>query len=148
MCDSHSGEALIEHKQNAEKAFESQRQDKMLTEADSNVCVITFDLQKTLPLPKTSTSVAFYLRQLWIYNLGVHLTAKNRSEAHFPIWTEADGGRGCCEVASSLLTVFDSAGVADGSNLVAWSDSCSGQIKTFILFVMAISHKVESFFYD
>jgi len=65
------------------------------TEAGQTACpfqwydtfMITFDLQKTLPLPKLSTNVAPYLRQLWLYNLGIHLTCKDRSQPYFNIWT-------------------------------------------------------------
>ena len=49
---------------------------------------ITFDLQKTLPLPKLSTSVAFYFWQVWLYNLGIHLTMKREEKAYMQIWTE------------------------------------------------------------
>jgi len=37
-------------------------------ESTEDVFTITFDLQKTLPLPKL-TSVAFYLWQIWLYNV-------------------------------------------------------------------------------
>ena len=62
------------HKLQADKAFEQETKDKNFAKHNENVFFITFDLQKTLPLPKLSTGVAFYLRQLWLYNLGVHLT--------------------------------------------------------------------------
>ena len=116
-CDFKSHD-ITEHTMKAETAFEAQ-----LAE---NVAVITFDLQEILPLPKLSTSVGFYLRQIWLYNLGVH---KSRSEAYFQIWTEADGGRGCSEVGSALLAFFDCAGTAEGrpSHLIPWSDSCDRQ---------------------
>lgn len=120
-CDFKSHD-ITEHTMKAETAFEAQ-----LAE---NVAVITFDLQEILPLPKLSTSVGFYLRQIWLYNLGVH---KSRSEAYFQIWTEADGGRGCSEVGSALLAFFDCAGTAEGrpSHLIPWSDSCDRQTTNF-----------------
>jgi len=36
--------------------------------------LITFDLQQTHPLPKLSTSKAYYLCQIWLYNLGWWVT--------------------------------------------------------------------------
>ena len=41
------------------------------SEARSNddLLVFTFDMEITQPLPKINTSVVFYKRQLWIYNV-------------------------------------------------------------------------------
>lgn len=53
-------------------AFATQKADRELSRSNSHTVFCTFDLQKTLPLP---TNVAFYLRQGWLYNLGVHSEA-------------------------------------------------------------------------
>jgi len=60
-------------------------------ECKQYVHFVTSDLQKTLPLPKLSTSTAFYLRQMWLYNLGVHLVSDKESRGYFQIWTEIEG---------------------------------------------------------
>jgi len=52
--------------QRLEAAFEQQRHDKVFAKAESKVHYITFDLEKTIPLPKLSVSTAFYLRQLQV----------------------------------------------------------------------------------
>lgn len=75
-------------------------------------------MQKTLPLPKLSTSAAFYLRQLWLYNLGIHLVKKDDSRAYFQIWTEDEGQRGCEEVGSGLLAFVEAANLR-GKQLIA-----------------------------
>lgn len=48
---------------------------KLLSDAKKNsksptyeYCVITYDLQQAMPLPKIPTEKVFYLRQLWVYN--------------------------------------------------------------------------------
>ena len=106
--------------------------DRRLAAEDDSAAYMTFDMQKTLPLPKLSTSIAFYLRQLWLYNVGIHLVTKTGSQAYFNIWTEDVAGRGSDEVGSTLLAFFDAAPIT-ASRLVAWSDSCAGQNKNFYI---------------
>jgi len=121
VCDASNKTAHTAHKQLAEQAFEAQKQDRLHAQFSDDTFMIIFDLQKTLPLPKLSTSIAFYLRQIWLYNLGIHLTCKDQSQPYFSIWTEADGSRGCSEVASCILAFVDSANIPHGSHLIAWS---------------------------
>jgi len=129
-CD--SGVESQEHKHRANLAFEMQKRDKEKAANDIQHKFITFDLQKTLPLPKLSTSVAFYLRQLWLYNLGVHLVSGNISNGYFQLWTEDQGGRGCEEVASAIMCFLDASNLK-GGQLTTWSDSCAGQNKNFVI---------------
>jgi len=130
VCDTGDTDANTALKQRAEQAFDAQRRDRLRAQSSDDIYMITFDLQKTLPLPKLSTSVAFYLRQIWLYNVGIHLTCKGRSQPYFSIWTEADGGRGCSEISSSILAFVD-CNIPKGSQLTALSDSCCGQNKNF-----------------
>lgn len=123
---------LTRHKELAEAAFRQQREDRAQAQKESNVFYITFDLEKTLPLPKLSVSTAFYLRQLWVYNCGIHLISKEKSGPHFCVWTEDQAGRGVTEVASSLLAFLQTSQISDGT-VIAWSDSCSGQNKNFLM---------------
>ncbi len=122
---------LSEHETLAKEGFKSMSADKVTAGMlENNTHYITFDLQKTLPLPKLSTGIAFYLRQLWLYNLGIHYVHGTTERAYFNIWTEDEGGRGSCEVSSCLLLFLDAANITQGK-LIAWSDSCSGQNKNF-----------------
>jgi len=121
------------HKQRAERAFEVQKQDKKLA-AELKLAYITFDLQQTLPLPKLSISKAFYLRQIWLYNFGIHLSYGTTSHVFFNIWSENEGGRGSTEIGSALLAFMENSNCSSKcKHLVAWSDSCSGQNKNFII---------------
>jgi len=132
-CDNLDSISTPAHKERANEAFEEQKSDKRIA-TDSQQIYITFDLQQTLPLPKLSTSKAFYLRQVWLYNLGVHLLCGKTNRAYFHIWAENEGGRGCSEVGSALLAFIDSSNCLNKSkHLVAWSDSCSGQNKNFVI---------------
>lgn len=114
-------------------AFEMQtkyRNMAKMSTAEQPVYFVTFDLQKTLPLPKLSTSIVFYLMPLWLYNLGVHLSSSTQNGASFQLWTEDEGGRGCEEVCSTLMSFLDISNIRNG-HLIAWSDSCAGQNKNF-----------------
>ena len=91
---------------------------------------MTYDMEKTMPLPKLSVGEAFYLRQIWMYNAGVHVVRQKREGSYFQIWTENEGKRGVYEVCSSLLAFFTIADISS-NKLVVWSDSCAGQNKNF-----------------
>lgn len=87
-----------------------------------------------MPLPKLSTSKAFYLRQLWFYNFGVHAITKFGSKVFFFNWTEDIASRGSIEIAScfhSFSQIFGEHFSNEVSHLIIWSDSCVGQNKNF-----------------
>ena len=91
---------------------------------------MTYEMEKTLPLPKLSVSEAFDLRQVRLYNTGVHVINRKMEGAYFQIWTESEGRRGVNEVCSSLLTFFNVANISS-AKLIVWGDSCAGQNKNF-----------------
>lgn len=59
------------HLRKAETARNSLRQDTEKSKKDSTYYVMTFDLEKALPFPILTTSVAYYKRNMYVYNLGV-----------------------------------------------------------------------------
>jgi len=131
-CETLQSTDLDEHKLAAAAAFEQQASDRQIARADTNAVYITFDLEKTLPLPKLSCADAFHLRQLWLYNAGVHLISEKKAGAYFHIWTENEAHRGAKEICSSILAFLEISDVCGvDKTLVAWSDSCSGQNKNF-----------------
>ena len=52
---------------------EEMKKEREEARINPRIVFISFDLQQAMPLPKISTSVAFYLAQLWIYNFEVYL---------------------------------------------------------------------------
>ena len=48
-----------------------------LTKQDASLHVKSVDLQQSLPTPKLMCSLAFYLRKLWTYNVGIHDCGKD-----------------------------------------------------------------------
>ncbi|CAH2011844.1 unnamed protein product [Acanthoscelides obtectus] len=136
VCDVGSNE---EHVAKYKKAFDVQKSNRENAKANEKIIYLTFDLQKTLPLPKISTSKAFYVRQVWLYNLGIYLisTQQQNGKGFFHVWTEDQGSRGPEEIGSSLMAflenIKDQAIAPD--HLIAWSDSAGGQNKKIILSV-------------
>jgi hypothetical protein len=60
-CD--AGQSNAEHEENVHLGFQLMSKEK--ASKDKNMSYITVDLQQTMPLPKLTTSKAFYLRQIW-----------------------------------------------------------------------------------
>ena len=101
---------------------------------NNDIMFLVFDLEKTQPLPKVTTNKAFYLRQMWFYNLVMHYANTMDENALMCIWLESEGGRGVDEIGSCILRFFES--IEPCRRVLAWSDSCAGQNKNqFILFV-------------
>jgi len=67
--------------------------------------VITFHLQKTLICPMITCGVAYYIRQLSMYNFAVHNSADNTTSMF--MWDESNAGRGASEIGSYLLKYIE-----------------------------------------
>ena len=62
-----------EHLKTAEDAYGSLQRESQLAQTHPMLYqVISFDMQQNLPTPHIHTSLVFYLRQLWVYNFGIH----------------------------------------------------------------------------
>lgn len=66
----------------------------------ASVETLTFDLQKTHSLPKIPTNIAYYKRQLNLYNLRIYISSNKRSI--FYLRLEQEGGKRTQEVGSCL----------------------------------------------
>lgn len=104
---------------------------------DNELETLTFDMQKTLPLPKLSTGIAYYKRQLNLYNFGIHTGSTGNGK--FNIWMENEASKGTQEVGSCLKLHIE--GIKKPiKKLILWSDSCGGQNRSikFVLMMMFI----------
>ena len=115
------------HLRKAELAREKLKSSK--DEATEKTEVFTFDLEKTLPTPDISSNEAYYSRQLWTYNLGVH-SVKTDSAWMF-MWHEGMASRGPDEIGSCLLIFINMKRAEGVQNFIAFSDSCGGQNRNF-----------------
>nr|CAI5820481.1 unnamed protein product [Callosobruchus analis] len=97
--------------------------------ADPKKCVISFDLQQAMPIPKLTTGPAFRCRKIWLYNLGVHDCTNSQGSMY--LWTEDKAKRGADEVASVLLKFL--ANKTDTEDLIIFTDNRRGQNKNWLL---------------
>ena len=92
------------HLRKADAAQSQMKADFEKSKSFDDIWTIAFDLQQALPTPHINTSVTFYSRQLWTYNLSVH----DSKGAVMHMWSEDIASRGSCEVLSSLNAYFES----------------------------------------
>ena len=85
-----------------------------------NSVVLTFDLQQNLPVPSLAHGAMFCMRQLWVYNFGIHNCTDG--SAIKCVWNECIAGRGSNEI-SCLLEYFAQTR-PKAKEIVRYSDSC------------------------
>lgn len=96
--------------------------------------VYTFDLQRALEMPVIQTSEVYYMRQLWLYNLGVY--DEVRKVGYMYVWTEAVASRGSQEIASCLHKHLMKYIPNDTQKIILRSDACSGQNRNIKMSLM------------
>jgi len=122
------------HQNQAEQAYESKRNDSVCTTKDKK-CVLAFDLQQCLPTPSLESSVVFYKRQLWTYNLTVHNIISSSASCY--IWSEPIAKRGASDISSCVFDFLKKIS-PDIEHVVMYSDCCSGQNKNNIFMAMCL----------
>lgn len=86
-----------------------------------------------LPVPHLPVNDIFYLRQLWLYTLGVHHYYQGGNKAYFYMWSECDAGHGANEVISALNHVIENKVGAQCTKLKPFSDACTGQNRNYAM---------------
>lgn len=121
------------HQNDAEEAYQTKRND--ISSNSNEKCTISFDLQQCLPTPSLESSVAFYKRQLWTYNLTVHNSANSKASCY--IWYESIAKRGANEISSCIYHYLNNLS-KEVSHIVMYSDCCPGQNKNGINMAMCL----------
>ena len=78
----------VVHKAKAKQAYDRMKEDEQRA-INGEILMLTFNLQQALPTPSISTSIVFYLRQLWTYYLGIHNVGNG--DASMYMWPEHIG---------------------------------------------------------
>ncbi|KAK9675126.1 hypothetical protein QE152_g40621, partial [Popillia japonica] len=120
---------LTNHQDQAEDAYESKTRVKKLATEDKTKLTYTFDLRQCLPTPAIVTSVAFYKRQLWTFNI-TRLRCDDSSSFNM-MWHEAISGRGANNIAFCLFKHFTETISPEVEHIILYSDTCSGQNKNW-----------------
>lgn len=110
----------------ADMAYKEKQCDKNIAMTNNKIKCLTFDLQQCLPTPALQSSVAFYKRQLWTFNLTIHDNATGMSTHH--MWHEGISGRGANQIASCLFAYLREQ-PEEISEVILYSDTCGGQNK-------------------
>lgn len=137
-CSAEEMENLLkeknDHLERAEGLRKQMNKDILRAKTDPKFEVLTFDLEKTLPLPRIPTNIVFYKRQLWFYNSGIHQGSNN--VGHCYVWVEGEAGRGAQEVGSCLNKFIKEELKSEVEHLVLWSDCCGGQNRNIKIVLM------------
>lgn len=130
-----------DHKILADQAYDEKKLDTQLSKNDNTVQTYTFDLQQCLPTPSLRSSVAFYKRQLWTYNLTVHDNKTGKAVCY--IWYETIAARGANQIASCLYKHLQTFLPPTTKHVIFYSDTCSGQNRNShvsSMFTWALQH--------
>ncbi|KAE8737783.1 hypothetical protein FOCC_FOCC016751 [Frankliniella occidentalis] len=121
------------------------QKDRTVAEKDKNFAVISFDLQKQLPCPRSEVGTFFYKNKLSVYNLTIFHEVERIG--HCYLWHEGLGRKGSCEIASSVSHFIDKLVQKGHKEITLYSDNCSGQNKNRYIFAMfqlkAVLHEVK-----
>lgn len=127
---------LNDHQEQATKAYDQKRNDKILSENDESLVVLSFDLQQYLPTPLLSSGMAFYKISLWTFNLTIHNCKEKNASCY--MWHECSGKRGGNEIASCLYDYIKKLPLTV-SKIILYSDTCGGQNKNSFVSAMFIT---------
>jgi len=112
------------HLRLAESARNSLKQDQEQVSRNSDYYfAFSFDLQKALPYPKLTTSVAYYKRNMYVLNLGIHNF--HNDNVYMYVWDETIASRGAQEIVSCILKHVKN--LRSERHIIAYSDMCAGK---------------------
>lgn len=134
MADGSATEELKQqyaiHQARKNTAREEKERDKQLAKAHTNIYAATFDLQAVLYTPCSMVSLMYYMRKFCCYNFTVFSLANLTGTCY--VWTEVEGKRGSCEVATCLNLHLLSLPPTK-THMILYSDACGGQNRNQVI---------------
>lgn len=112
------------HLRKAELARECMKTDAENVKKNPDSYVCSIDLQKALPFPVLSASDAYYKRNMYCYNFGVHNLETEAGVFYF--WDETIASRGSQEVSSCVIKHLK-LHAPNKKHVIIYSDTCTGQ---------------------
>lgn len=128
-------ETLKEHHDSVSRKKEEYNSDiKEAKESNGQIKCYTFDLQKTLETPSLSTSVAYYKRKLWTFNLCIYNEVTGKGYMY--MWSENVASRGAHEIGSCVIKHLQTYDSDNTKKVYLYSDSCGGQNRNIKITLM------------
>lgn len=134
-------ECYTQHLMKAEEWQNKMKADLAISKVNPEVETIPFDQQKTQSFPHLTSNIAYYKRQLNLYNQGLHVGSSGKGI--FNLWMENEGGKGTQEVGSCLRKYINEHIKAPVKTLILWCDSCGGQNRSIKL-MLALIHILQN----
>lgn len=130
------------HLRKAELARQKLKQAKEDSKNDnSKIYALTFDLQKALAFPTLTCSVAYYKRNMYVYNVGCHELSSD--SAYMYAWDETVASRGSQEIVSCLVEHLRNKVSENNDHVIMFSDSCGGQNRNIKVSLMCMKFLQE-----
>lgn len=102
--------------------------------------LLTFDLHKALPFPTLTCSIAYYKRNMYVYNVGCHELSSGL--AYMYAWDETVASLGSQGVSSCVIEHLRNRVTENNYHVIMFSDSCGGQNRS-IKFDMACMYFLQ-----
>lgn len=143
LLDTHKGDEnklkeiktnLDLHQRRAEAMQTNMKNEIQRSKNENDLEVICFDLQQALPIPQLTVGKAFYLRKIWMYNLGIYDGKTGKS--YMNMWTEDVAKRGSDEIASCILKYIKEHPPTPNKHLIVFTDNCGGQNKNWTIMAL------------
>jgi len=120
------------HLKNVELTRKALQEDKILASKNPDkYFAFFFYLQKAIPYPKLSVSIAYYKQNMYVLNEGFHNFHDNKINMY--VWDETTTSRGSQEIASCCLRHLQN---ITQSHVIAYSDMCTGQNRNLQMALM------------
>ncbi|XP_028173200.1 uncharacterized protein LOC114362131 isoform X2 [Ostrinia furnacalis] len=111
-----------------------------LRELDDETFTISFDCQKNQVLPKVADQIAYYSRQLYIYNftivIGTSTNKFQKENVRICTWTENVHAKSSNEIASAVFDLLSKADSTGKKKIRMMADGCGSQNKNSTMIAM------------